>query len=85
MVANGSEPREILLDPMIAGSNGANDFAFDLGIGLRGGPSLEGLEMIVEKTDEAEKPAQNSAALERATREAATFRCSGIKTRSARW
>ena len=30
MVANGSEPREILLDPMIAGSRGADGCEFDL-------------------------------------------------------
>ena len=49
MVAHEREPREILLDPTIAGSNGAKDFAFDLGLGLRGGPSLEGLEMTVKQ------------------------------------
>ena len=42
MVAHEREPREILLGPTIASANGAKDFAFDLGLGLRGGPSLEG-------------------------------------------
>ena len=32
MVANGSEPREILLDPMIAGSRGADGCEFDLAV-----------------------------------------------------
>ena len=34
MVANGSEPREILLDPMIAGSRGADGCEFDLEVDL---------------------------------------------------
>ena len=53
MVANGNEPREILLDPTIASANGAKDFACDLGLGLRGGPSLEGLEITVKQVEEA--------------------------------
>ena len=36
MVANGSEPREILLDPMSAGSRGADGCEFDLAVDREG-------------------------------------------------
>ena len=46
MVANGSEPREILLDPMIAGSRGADGCEFDLEVDRECSPRVERLEMI---------------------------------------
>ena len=46
MVANGSEPREILLDPMSAGSRGAGGCEFDLEVDLECSPRVEGQEMI---------------------------------------
>ena len=46
MVANGSEPREILLDPMSAGSRGADGCEFDLEVDRECSPRVERLEMI---------------------------------------
>ena len=57
MVANGSEPREILLDPMIAGSRGADGCEFDLEVDRECSPRVERLEMM----GLAEEPAQISA------------------------
>ena len=37
MVANGSEPREVLLDPMIAGSRDADGCEFEVDPQLKGG------------------------------------------------
>ena len=47
MVANGSEPREILflLDPMIAGSRGADGCEFDLEVDRECSPRVARLEM----------------------------------------
>ena len=73
MVANGSEPREILLDPMIAGSRGADGCEFDLEVDLECSPRVERLEMI-DMMGLEDEPAQNSAAIAYASREAATFR-----------
>ena len=73
MVANGSEPREILLDPMIAGSRGADGCEFDLEVDLECSPRVDRLDMI-DMMGLEDEPAQNSAAIAYATREAATFR-----------
>ena len=70
MVANGSEPREILLDPMIAGSRGADGCEFDLEVDRECSPRVEGRGRM----GLVEEPAQNSAAIACATSEAATFR-----------
>ena len=80
MVANGSEPREILLDPMIAGSRGADGCEFDLEVDRECSPRVESLGRM----GLVEEPAQNSAAIADKTREASTFRF-GEQTRSARW
>ena len=74
MVANGSEPRETLLDPMMsAGSRGADGFEFDLEVDLECSPRVDRLDMI-DMMGLEDEPAQNSAAIAYATREAATFR-----------
>ena len=70
MVANGSEPREILLDPMIAGSRGADGCEFDLELDLECSPRVKRLEMI-DMMGLEDEPAQNSAAIAYATREIA--------------
>ena len=74
MVANGSEPREILLDPMIAGSRGEDGCDFDLEVDRECSPRVGGLEVTVDMMGLAEEPAQNSAAIACATSEAVTFR-----------
>ena len=78
MVANGSEPREILLDPMIAGSRGADGCEFDREVDRECSPRVDSLDMM----GSVDEPARNSAAIADATGEAATFRFSGGKTRS---
>ena len=44
MVANGSEPREILLDPMVAGSRGADGCEFDREVDRECSPRVEGAD-----------------------------------------
>ena len=63
MVANGSEPREILLDPMIAGSRGADGCEFDLEVDRECSPRVERLELTVDMMGLAEEPVQHSAAI----------------------
>ena len=46
MVANGSEPREILLDPMIAGSRGADGCEFDREVDRECSPRVDSLDMM---------------------------------------
>ena len=70
MVANGSEPREILLDPMIAGSRGADGCEFDREVDRECSPRVDNL-VVMGSVDE---PARNSAAIADATGAAATFR-----------
>ena len=67
MVANGSEPREILLDPMIAGSRGADGCEFDREVDRECGRRVDSLVMV----DSVEEPVRNSAAIADATGEAA--------------
>ena len=70
MVANGSEPREILLDPMIAGSRGADGCEFDREVDRECSPRVDNL-VVMGSVDE---PARNSAAIADATGAASTFR-----------
>ena len=70
MVANGSEPREILLDPMIAGSRGTDGCVFDREVDRECSPRVDSLDMM----GSVDEPARNSAAIADATGEAATFR-----------
>ena len=70
MVANGSEPREILLDPMIAGSRGADGCEFDREVDRECSPRVDSLDRM----GLVEEPARNSAAIAGATGAAATFR-----------
>ena len=83
MVANGSEPREILLDPMIAGSRGTDGCVFDREVDRECSPRVDSLDMM----GSVDEPARNSAAIADATGEAATFRFGEQNplTRSARW
>ena len=74
MVANGSEPREILSDPMIAGSRGEDGCEFDLEVDRECSPRVERPEVTADMMGLAEEPAQNSAAIADETREAVTFR-----------
>ena len=46
MVANGSEPREILLDPMIAGSRGTDGCVFDREVDRECSPRVDSLDMM---------------------------------------
>ena len=71
MVANGSEPREILLDPMIAGSRGADGCEFDREVDRECSPRVDSLDMM-GSVELVEEPAQNSAAIACATSEAVT-------------
>ena len=41
----GAEPREILLDPMVAGSRSAGGCEFDLAVDREGSPRVERIEM----------------------------------------
>ena len=58
MVANGSEPREILLDPMIAGSRGADGCEFDREVDRECSPRVDSLDMM----GSVDEPVRNSAA-----------------------
>ena len=62
MVANGSEPREILLDPMIAGSRGTDGCVFDREVDRECSPRVDSLDMM-GSVELVEEPAQNSAAI----------------------
>ena len=74
MVANGSEPREILLDPMIAGSSrGTDGCVFDREVDRECSPRVDSLD-VMGSVELVEEPAQNSAAIACATSEAVTFR-----------
>ena len=71
MVANGSESREILLDPiMIAGSRGADGCEFDREVDREYSPRVDSLDTM----GSVDAPARNSAAIADATGAAATFR-----------
>ena len=70
MVANGSEPREILLDPMIACSRGADGCEFDREVDRECSPRVDSLDMV----GSVDEPARNSAAIADATGAASTFR-----------
>ena len=70
MVANGSEPREILLDPMVAGSRGADGCEFDREVDRECSPRVDSLDMM----GSVDEPARNSAAIADATGEAVTVR-----------
>ena len=70
MVANGSEPREILLDPMIAGSRGTDGCVFDREVDRECSPRVDSLDMM----GSVDEPARNSAAIADATGAASTFR-----------
>ena len=69
MVTNGSEPREILLDPVIAGSRGTDGCVFDREVDRECSPRVDSLDMM----GSVDEPARNSAAIADATGEAATF------------
>ena len=68
---------------MIAGSRGADGCEFDLEVDRECSPRVERLVMI-DMMGLEEEPAQNSAAIAYATREAATFRCTGMQSQSIR-